>query len=185
MTLSHALFPQRSLATRALMVAGGTVFIALSAQISVPMFPVPMTLQTLAILIVGLTFGARMGALTVVAYLAEGAMGLPVFAGGLGTAALIGPTAGFLAGFVAMAFVAGLAADRGVKGLVPMAAVTLAASALIYVPGLAWPALAMGKALPDLLSGWMLPFLAGDAVKAVVAALIVSGGWAALGARKG
>lgn len=183
MTLSKALVPSQSLPTRALLVLGGTVFIALAAQLSVPMIPVPMTLQTLAILIVGLTYGARMGALTVAAYLAEGAMGLPVFAGGANGLAFAGPTAGFLFGFVGMAWAAGLAADRGVRRLVPLALVALAVSALLYVPGLAWPALVMGKSMPELLSGWMLPFLAGDAVKAVLAALVVAGGWAALKGR--
>ncbi len=184
MTLSQALVPPRSLLSRALMVLGGSAFIALSAQVSVPMIPVPMTLQTLAILIVGLSFGARLGALTVVAYLAEGAMGLPVFANGGSAPALVGPTAGFLYGFVLMAWIAGLAADRGAKGVLPMALAALVASAALYVPGLAWPAVVMGKAVPELLSGWMLPFLAGDAVKAVIAALVVSGGWAALKNRK-
>ncbi|MEZ5778484.1 MAG: biotin transporter BioY [Paracoccaceae bacterium] len=184
MTLSKALVPSQTLLVRTLMVLGGSLFIALAAQVSVG-FPVPMTLQTLAILIVGLSFGARIGALTLVAYLGEGAMGLPVFAnGGAGLVYMAGPTAGFLAGFVLMAWVAGLAADRGAKGFVSMVLVALGASALLYVPGLAWPAMVMGKTVPELLSGWMLPFLAGDAVKAVIAALVVAGGWSALKNRK-
>ena len=135
MTLAKALVPSQSLLARALMVVGGSLFIAIAAQISVPMLPVPMTLQTLAILIVGLTFGARMGALTVLAYLGEGAMGLPVFANGGNGAAFFGPTAGFLVGFVMMAAIVGYAADRGVKGLVGTAAVALLASALLVHPG--------------------------------------------------
>lgn len=185
MTLSQALVPSHSLLSRALMVLGGSALIALAAQISVPMFPVPMTLQTLAILTIGLSFGSRMGVATVLAYLAEGAAGLPVFANGhAGLAYMAGPTAGFLAGFVAMVWVAGLAADRGLRGFVPNFGAALAAAIVLYVPGLAWPALVMGKALPDLMSGWMLPFLAGDAVKALLAALAVTGGWAAVRARK-
>jgi len=185
-TLSTALLGNATLARRALMVLGGTALIAIAARASVPMFPVPMTLQTLAILMVGLTFGARMGAATLLAYLAEGAMGLPVFAGGgAGLAYMMGPTAGFLLGFVAMAWLAGLAADRGLaKGFVGTAVAATLASAIIYIPGLAWPAAMMGKSIPDLLSGWMMPFLVGDVVKALIAALIVSGTWAALKARK-
>lgn len=195
MTLSKALVPTQSLPVRALMVLGGSVFIALAAQVSVPMIPVPMTLQTLAVLLVGLAFGARMGALTVVAYLAEGAMGLPVFANGGNGLAFAGPTAGFLLGFVGMAWIAGFAADRGVKGVVATALVAMAASALLYVPGVAW-----AMVLADLVgldtakwgadsfaSVWtwyMAPFLLGDAVKAVIAALVVSGGWAALKSRR-
>jgi biotin transport system substrate-specific component len=185
MTLSHALIPSQSLLTRAVLIVAGSLFIALAAQISVPMIPVPMTLQTLAVLIVGFTLGARMGAATLVAYLAEGAIGLPVFANGhAGLAYMAGPTAGFLVGFVGMAWLAGRAADRGFRGLVPTVLVALAVSAALYLPGLAWPAAAMGKALPDLLSGWMLPFLIGDAVKAVLAALVVTGGWAVLKNRR-
>ncbi|MCB2134932.1 MAG: biotin transporter BioY [Rhodobacteraceae bacterium] len=185
MTLSKALIPSQTLLSRALMVLGGSLFIALAAQVSIPMIPVPMTLQTLAILIVGLTFGARMGAMTLIAYLAEGAAGLPVFANGhAGLAYMAGPTAGFLAGFVLMAWIAGAATDRGAKSFLAMAGVALIASAAIYIPGLVWPALVMGKSVPDLLSGWMLPFLAGDAIKAVLAALVVTGGWAALKGRR-
>lgn len=195
MTLSKALAPSQSLLTRILMVAGGSLLIALAAQVSVPMIPVPMTLQTLAILVVGLTFGARMGALTLVAYLAEGAMGLPVFAKGMNGIAFFGPTAGFLVGFVGMAWLVGFAADRGVKGLVPTALVTLLASALLYVPGVAWAMLADSAFGLDtakwgadsfamIWQYYMAPFLAGDAIKAVMAALVVTGGWAAVKSRK-
>ena len=106
-TLSAALIGHDTMAKKVLMVLGGSLFFALAARVVVPMFPVPMTLQTLAILIVGLTFGARMGAATLLAYLAEGAMGLPVFAGGqAGLAYMMGPTGGFLLGFVLMAWLA-------------------------------------------------------------------------------
>ena len=195
MTLSKALAPSQTFLARALMVLGGSAFIALAAQVSVPMLPVPMTLQTLAILIVGLSFGARLGALTLVAYLTEGAMGLPVFANGFNGVAFFGPTAGFLVGFIGMACLVGFAADKGVKGVVPMAAVTLLASALLYVPGVAW-AMALAELAGLDTAKWgadsfamvweyyMAPFLLGDAVKAVIAALVVTGGWAALTNRK-
>ncbi len=181
---SAALGPETALKRLAL-VLGGSLLIALAAQVSVPMFPVPMTLQTLAILTVGLTLGARLGAATLAVYLAEGAMGLPVFANGnAGLPYMMGPTAGFLVGFVGMAWLAGWASDRGLtRSFLGAALAAVAASALLYVPGLAWPAAVMGKAVPDLLSGWMLPFLAGDAVKAVLAALVVTGGWAAIKGR--
>lgn len=195
MTLAKALVPTQTLATRALMVIGGSLFIALAAQVVVPMLPVPMTLQTLAVLIVGLTYGARMGAATLVAYLAEGAMGLPVFANGFNGVAFFGPTAGFLVGFVGVAWLAGLAADRGVRGFLPTALVALAVSALLYVPGVAWAMTAdavLGldtakwgaDSFASVWQYYMAPFLAGDAVKAVMAALVVTGGWAALKSRK-
>ena len=187
MTLSHALFPSMSLPIKALMAVAGSVFIAIAAQISVPMVPVPMTLQTLAILIVGLTFGSRLGAATLALYLAEGAVGLPVFANGAGTLAyMMGPTGGFLIGFVAMAWLAGLAVEKGLaRGFVSTAIVGVVVSALLYIPGLAWPAAIMGKTWDVLWLHWMSPFLAGDALKAVIAALVVTGGWAAMKARRG
>ncbi|MBY0395136.1 MAG: biotin transporter BioY [Thermoleophilia bacterium] len=195
MTLAKSLAPSQSLPVKVAMVVLGSAFIALAAQVSVPMIPVPMTLQTLAILIVGFGFGARMGAATVIAYLAEGAMGLPVFAGGMNGIAFAGPTAGFLIGFVGLAWLAGSAADRGVTGVLPTALVALLASALLYVPGAAWAMLAdtiLGLdaskwGADDLSMIWtwyVAPFLLGDAVKAVIAALAVTGGWAAVKGRK-
>jgi biotin transport system substrate-specific component len=183
MTLAKAFAPSQTLPVKAAMILGGSALIALAAQVSVPMWPVPMTLQTLAILTIGFAFGARMGAATVVAYLVEGAIGLPVFAQPASPASLVGPTAGFLYGFVGMAFLAGLAADRGLRGFVPMALAGIAISALLYIPGLLWPAIALGTSAADLWAGWMSPFLVGDGVKAVLAALVVTGGWAALSRR--
>lgn len=176
MTLTQALVPAPTLVQKAALVLAGTALIAVAAQISVPFFPVPMTLQTLAVLLVGFAMGARLGALTVAAYVLEGAMGLPVFSGfkaGLG-----GPTTGFLLGFVAMAFIAGWAADRGLRSVVALAGVALIASAALYLPGVAWLASFIG--LEKAVAAGMLPFLAGDAVKAVLAAVIVTGAWAAL-----
>lgn len=192
MSRETTLINSESLLHKAAMVLGGSLFIAIAAQISVPMYPVPMTLQTLAILLVGLSFGSRLGALTVIAYLAEGAMGLPVFANAMNGAAFFGPTAGFLVGFVGLAWVAGFAAERGLaKGIVGTAIAGIVASALLYIPGIAWP---MSVAqLSGIEAGWigrefgsyywayfMAPFLIGDAVKAVLAALIVTGGWKVL-----
>ncbi|WP_084667965.1 biotin transporter BioY [Nioella nitratireducens] len=191
-TLSQAVLGTQSTTRKALLVLAGSAFIAVAAQISVPMLPVPMTLQTLAILMVGFTFGSRLGAATLVAYLLEGAMGLPVFANGMNGLAFAGPTAGFLLGFVAMAWAAGWAAERGIaKGVIGTALSAVAISALLYIPGLAWPMAVAGAFGFD--AGWVgadftsyywayfvAPFLVGDAVKAVIAALLVAGGWKAL-----
>lgn len=184
-TLSQALIGTDGTMRKVALVLAGSAFIAVAAQISVPMVPVPMTLQTLAILIVGFAYGARLGAATLIAYLGEGAMGLPVFANGGGTLPyMMGPTGGFLLGFVVMALLAGLAADRGLtRSFLPTALVALAASAIIYVPGLIWPALTLGTEWSALWAGWMSPFLAGDALKAVLAALIVTGAWKAASRR--
>ncbi|WP_306116679.1 MULTISPECIES: biotin transporter BioY [unclassified Roseovarius] len=194
--LSKAVIGQETLLKKAALVLGGTLFIAMAAQISVPFFPVPLTMQTLAILIVGLTFGSRLGAVTLTAYLAEGAMGLPVFANAASAPALIGPTAGFLFGFVGMAYLAGLAVEKGLaRGVVSTAMVGIVVSALLYIPGVAWPmAIAgaagmtgnwVGSSADVIWTYWVSPFLLGDAVKAVIAAMVVWGGWKALEARKG
>lgn len=194
--LSKAVVGQETLLKKAALVLGGSLFIAMAAQISVPFFPVPLTLQTLAILIVGLTFGSRLGAATLMAYLAEGAMGLPVFAGGASAPALIGPTAGFLFGFVGMAYLAGLAVEKGLaRGVVSTAIVCIVVSALLYIPGVAWPmAIAevagmtgkwVGSSADVIWTYWVSPFILGDAVKAVIAAMVVWAGWKALDARKG
>ncbi|MBF9045432.1 biotin transporter BioY [Rhodobacterales bacterium HKCCE4037] len=196
MTLLSATLGQEGLLRKVLLVLGGTLLIAIAARTSVPMIPVPMTLQTLAILGIGFAYGSRLGAITLLAYLAEGAAGLPVFSPttAMGPAAFFGPTGGFLIGFVAMAWAAGWAAERGIaRGFFGTAASALVISALLYVPGIAFPmALASGLGVE---AGWagqglgfywthfMSTFLIGDAVKAVLAALIVSGGWAALARR--
>lgn len=192
-TLLTATIGDQGLLRKALLVIAGSLFIAVAAQISVPMWPVPVTLQTLAILLVGFAFGSRMGALTVAAYLAQGFMGLPVFTPSTlpGLAALIGPTGGFLIGFVALAWMAGFAAERGLaRGVLGTALAAVIASALLYVPGVLWPMAVASAAGLD--AGWagqglgfywahfVAPFLIGDAIKAVIAALIVSGAWAAL-----
>jgi biotin transport system substrate-specific component len=195
MTLSKALVSSQSLLTKAALVVGGSLFIALAAQVSVPMIPVPMTLQTLAVLLVGFAFGARLGAATLVAYLAEGAMGLPVFANAHNGIAFFGPTGGFLVGFIAVAAIAGFAADRGVKSFLGTAAAGLVASAVLYIPGVAW-AMSLAKVAGIDTAKWgadnfgmvwqyyMQPFLIGDTVKALLAALIVTGAWALLKNRK-
>lgn len=195
MSLARAAVGQMSLMRQALMVLGGSVFIALAAQISVPMYPVPMTLQTLAILIVGLSYGARMGSLTVLAYLAQGAAGLPVFANAMNGAAFVGPTAGFLLGFVGVVALVGYAADRGwTRTVVGAALVCVLASAALYIPGTAWPMAVAGSLGLD--AGWVglsgekvwqafvAPFLIGDVVKSVIAALIVTGAFAVLRGRR-
>lgn len=179
--LSKAVIGHEGLVRKLGLVIGGSLFIAMVAQASVG-WPVPMSLQGLAILIVGLTFGSTLGAATLITYLGYGAMGLPVFSNGASAAALVGPTAGFLYGFVAMAWLAGLAVEKGLaRGVVSTAICGIVISGLLYIPGLAWPAAMLGKTLPELWSGWMAPFLIGDALKAVIAAMVVWGGWKALG----
>ena len=181
--LAGGLTGRKTLVGQIALIIGASALIALAAQVSVPFYPVPMTLQTLAVLIVGFGLGARLGALALIAYLAEGALGLPVFANAGASASLIGPMAGFLFGFVAMAWLAGLAAERGLaRGFVTTALVALALSALLYLPGLAWLSSFIG--IDKAIALGALPFLLGDALKAVIAAMVVSGGRKALAARR-
>jgi biotin transport system substrate-specific component len=179
-TLAQAAFGDLSLAKQAGLVLAGTVLIAIAAQFSIFIGPVPLSLQTLAILGVSFALGARLAVATLVVYLAQGAMGLPVFsAGAAGLPYMMGPTGGFLLGFVAMAGLAGWASDAGLtRRAMPAIGVALLASAIIYLPGLVWPALAFGTEWASLWAHWMAPFLVGDVLKSVIAALAVCGGLA-------
>ncbi|UCG44435.1 MAG: biotin transporter BioY [candidate division WOR-3 bacterium] len=161
------------------LVVGGSLFIALSARLTVPLpfSPVPLTGQTMAVLLVGAVLGARRGSLTVLLYLLQGAAGLPVFAaGGAGLGWLLGPTGGYLLGFLPAAALAGLLSERGWDRRVgPTLLLMLAGNVLIYVFGLA--GLARFVPAHRLLAAGLLPFLPGDAVKAVGAALLLPGAW--------
>jgi biotin transport system substrate-specific component len=191
MTLSHALLANRSLPVQVAMVLAGSALIALAARIEVPMYPVPMTLQTLVISLIGLTYGARLGAVTALAYLAQGAAGLPVFSGGnAGLAWLLGgPTAGFLWGFVAMAWATGWLAERlAARGFVALFLAAVVPATLLFVAGGGWPLLAgmvgiegpwVAASLSAVWAGWVAPFLLGGVVKSAIAALAVAGGWKA------
>jgi biotin transport system substrate-specific component len=163
-------------------ILGGALLIALATRVQVPMWPVPMTLQTLAVLLVAMTCGARLAVGAVLAYLAQGAMGLPVFAAGGGLAPLVGPTAGYLWGFVLVAWVVGSLADRGLaRGFAGAFGLALLGSALVYVVGASWLAGLIGAQ-----AAWtagVLPFLAGDLVKSALAALLVPMGWRLLARR--
>ncbi len=183
MTFMQAATGADTLLKKTLMVVAGTILLTLAAKTSVPFWPVPMSMQTLAVLTIGLAFGPRLGAVTVLAWLAQGLAGLEVFAFvGAGPAYFAGPTTGFLVGFVAMAYVAGLAAGRGAA---VMLLASFAAAALIYVPGLAWPmsiasvfgveAGWAGMGFDETFESFAASFLIGDTVKAVLAVLAVTG----------
>lgn len=168
---------QRLLAQFALVV-GGTLLLTLSAKVTVPMWPVQMSLQTLAVLLVGSTLGFRLGTVTVLAYLAEGAAGLPVFQGtpaqGLGLAYMVGPTGGYLAGFVVMAALAGWAADRGWRrSPLRMGAVMLIGEVIMLALGAAWLGVLLGAERAIALG--VGPFLLGDLVKLGLAVWILWG----------
>ena len=184
--LATALGGNDTILRKLALVLFGSILVAAAAQVSVPMFPVPMTLQTLAIMLIGLTYGSRLAGATLVAYLGQGAMGLPVFAGGaFGLAPLMGPTAGFLFGFVAMAFVMGWLVERGLNRGFGLFSAALIATALLFVPGVLWLFAITPLDLQGAFMAGAAPFLLGELVKVAIAALIVSGAWAALKSRRG
>lgn len=159
------------------MVIAGSLFIALAAQIAVPMYPVPLTGQTLAILLIGITYGPRMAGSTVALYLFEGAMGLPVFANGAaGALYMFGPTGGYLAGFLMAAVTIGFLAERGMgRSIISTAVAMLIGTAVIYVFGVAWLSIMIG--FEKAVIHGVMPFLYGDALKAVIAAGLMPFAW--------
>jgi biotin transport system substrate-specific component len=180
-TLLAHLWPARragGAAIRALVLtATGAALLTLSAKIQVPFAPVPMTMQTLVVLMIGAAYGWRLGGATVLLYLAEGAAGLPVFAGAAaGPAYLAGPTGGFLAGFLAAALAVGFLAERGWdRPLLRVLALMAVGHALIFAFGLGWLALLIGPA-----KAWAAgaqPFLLATLLKTALAAALMQAGW--------
>lgn len=164
------------------LILGGSLFIALAAQLQFILpFPVPITGQTFAVLLLGALYGSRRGLATVVTYLALGVMGLPVFAGGaFGAARLVGPTAGYLVGFLAAAFVVGSLSERGWdRKPWTTAASMIIGNGIIYVAGVLWLSLFVGW--QAVLNTGFLPFLAGDALKIALATILLPTGWKFIG----
>jgi biotin transport system substrate-specific component len=160
-------------------VLGASLVTALAAQLAVPVpwSPVPITGQTFAVLLSGAVLGARRAALAQLLYLAEGALGLPVFAGGaLGVAKLIGPTGGYLISFPLAAAVTGLLAERGWdRRFATMLAAMLLGSAVIFTLGLSW--LSRFVPAPGLFAAGLWPFVPGDLVKSSLAAWLFPSTW--------
>jgi len=160
----------------------GSLLLTLAAKISVPFWPVPLTLQTFAVLALSAAYGMRLALATVALYLVEGLVGLPVFAGAAaGPAYLMGTTGGFLIGFLVIALLVGLAADRG-WGRRPfrLGAAMLVADGLVFALGFLWLAffarLASGGTGIGAAAAWangLAPYLLGDAVKIALAAALV------------
>jgi biotin transport system substrate-specific component len=181
-TLAAAVWPAERLgwARDAALAIVGTLLLTVSAKIQVPFWPVPMTMQSFVVLCLGAALGARLGALTVLLYLAEGAAGLPVFAGtpekGIGLAYMVGPTGGYLVGFVAGAGLVGWLAERGWDRSVPHLFTAMALGhAALFVFGVLWLAQLMG-----LEKAWALgvaPFYAATLFKTALGALLVPTAW--------
>lgn len=195
-TLSQAVVPHSTLLIDALLIVLGSVVVAVFAQLSIRIGDVPITGQTFAVLLVGTVLGSKRGALALVAYFAEAAAGLPVWAGGasawapltrFGEPPIVGPTVGYLVGFIPAAYVVGwLAERRGMDRKVwSAAALLLVGNVLLYVPGLIWLHLWLtAHEVP--VSVWqagLLPFIPGDTAKLILAAMAVPVAWRLVRAR--
>jgi biotin transport system substrate-specific component len=181
MVLGDILVPGRTLARDVLAVLGASAAIAVSARICIPLpfSPVPVTAQTLTVLLTGILLGSRLGSLAVLAYLAEGAAGLPVFAAGGGLAYLAGPTGGYLAGFLAAAFVTGRLAESGWDRRPATAAAAMAVgNLLIYLSGFLWLLRFTGAG--EALAAGIFPFLPGDLLKTGLATVALPLAWKVL-----
>lgn len=191
-TLAQTWLPRVGVQYDALRVVLGSLFVAICAQITIPLQPVPITGQTLAVLLVGAALGSRLGALAMLAYLSEGLAGLPVFASfnsawtpsSMGMPVIVGPTAGYLVGFVVAAFVVGWLAERGWDRQAWSTVVAMViGNAIIYLFGVAWLSTLLQSVSKGIQFG-MLPFLVGDAIKIAIAAGVLPGAWVLSGPRK-
>ncbi|MDX8539013.1 biotin transporter BioY [Mesorhizobium abyssinicae] len=171
------------LATQLFLAIVGTLLLTLSAKTKVVLGPVDISLQTLAVLLIASAFGLRLGVATLLLYMAEGAMGFPVFQGtpekGIGVAYMLGSTGGYLAGFVVMAAIVGWAADRGWdRHPVKLFNAMLVGEVVMMAMGFAWLAMLIGAE-----KSWqfgIVPFIVGDLIKVALAASLVPAVWSLL-----
>jgi biotin transporter BioY len=164
-------------------IVGGSLLVALLAQIAIPLpfSPVPITGQTYAVLLVGALLGARRGALSILLYIVQGGLGLPFFTGGAaGWSRVVGPTGGYLLGFILAAFVVGWLAERGWDRRFYTAAIAmLVGNLVIYLVGMTFLAAFVG--LERVVPLGLLPFLPGDLIKILLAAATMPSGWMLIG----
>lgn len=174
---------EQKLLRQAILAVAGVALLTLSAKVQVPFYPVPMTLQTLVVLLIGAAYGWRLGAVTVGLYLLQGLAGLPVFANSwlAGPAYFLGPTAGFLVAFMASAAITGYAVEKGAARSLPLlAAAMLLAQAIVFAVGALWLAqfaqLANGAHGVGFARAWAVvqTFLPGDLLKTAIAVALVS-----------
>ncbi len=174
---SNLAIGRQSWAVHVFLVAIGVLIIATSAKIKVPMWPVEMSLQTLAIFLIAGTYGSRLGVATVVSYLVVGAAGFPVFQStperGIGLAYMVGPTAGYLAGFVVMTYIVGRAADLGWwRSTLKIGCAMLVGEVVLLLLGFLWLVWLFG-AQQAFVYG-IGPFIIPDLLKVALAACLVS-----------
>jgi len=162
-----------------------SLLVALSAQVVIPIGPVPITGQSFAVLLTGALLGSRLGAMAMIVYLIEGASGLPFFYGGHGGLGhLLGPTGGYLIAFPAAAFITGAFAENGWDRRFPTAVVAMAiGSIVIMLSGWAWFALVTHTPALAAFQLTVLKFIPGDIIKILLAAAALPLGWKLLKSR--
>jgi biotin transport system substrate-specific component len=176
----------RSLAIDAALVVAGAALVAVLAQVEVPLWPVPITGQTLGVIVAGAALGSRRGALALTTYLLAGLAGLPVFAGGAGGIAyVLAPSFGFVLGFILSAAVAGWFAERAWDRKPWLAFVGFVVASimpfLIGVPYMAFildAVMGLGYDFGQILAAGVTPFIVGGLIKAAIAAAVIPGAWA-------
>lgn len=175
----HALIYEISLIT------GGVLLLSLSAQLAVRLTfsPVPITMQTLAVVLIGALYGSSRGAVAVASYVSAGAMGLPVFAGGaFGIAHLAGPTGGYLFGFIAAAWLTGFLAENGWDRKLWTSLIAMTAgTAAIFAFGIAWLGIFVGY--DNVIALGLLPFIPGAIMKLAIASISLPTAWKFVGKR--
>ncbi len=179
--------PAMRLATQVFLAIAGTIILTISAKAKVVLGPVDMSLQTLAIFLIAIAFGGRLAVATLLLYIAEGAAGLPVFQGtpekGIGLAYMMGPTGGYLAGFVVMAAIVGWAADRGWdRNPLTLIGAVLVAEAIMLAMGFGWLSFLIGAE-----KAWqfgVVPFIVPDLIKCALATVIPPALWMTLAAKR-
>jgi biotin transport system substrate-specific component len=180
-TLVNSLWENKSIFRNVLLVVAGSVLLIVSAKIKIPFYPVPLSMQTFVVLMIGMVYGWKLGAATILLYLMEGAFGLPVFSGtperGIGIAYMVGPTGGYLLGFLFAAALVGWLAERGWgHNFISTFGAMLLGNLLIYTLGLLWLGTVIGWDKPVLVYG-LTPFILGDLLKICAATLLLPLAW--------
>lgn len=168
------------------LVVAGTALVAVLAQVAIPLWPVPVTGQTLAVLLVGASLGAARGAASLSLYAILGAVGLPIYSdSSSGWSVLLGPTGGYIIGFIVSAAVVGWAAERSWdRGWYKPIITFIGGSLVVFAIGLPWLAVSLGQLglpndLQSVLVAGFYPFIIGGLIKAAIAAALLPALWAA------